>query len=135
MVLTDCHCRCCCCEVRFVDETVLVRRFYEGGGGGVGDGEGFERVKWTGDVDGGLEQFTSPLTEEGLEETPPIPRLCDDGLSRELEIFQHAPEVSRGGLRQDQRLSLNGREATLMRNYVENMALWVSRLVILLLWL
>ncbi|OJJ78075.1 hypothetical protein ASPBRDRAFT_111985 [Aspergillus brasiliensis CBS 101740] len=126
-------------KVRFVDETVIIKRLYE-----VGEPEHNDLLEESRGVNNGpitpigiveyrgLEQYTSPLTHD----TPPTQARYHNGRSSELDLlmrnaFQPSDtdprkELQTGSLVQEQRLSFNGREATLMRNYVENMALWAD---------
>lgn len=125
-------------EVRFVDETVIIKQLYEAEepehNGPTKQSRGINDAPITpvGVVEyHGLEQYTSPLTDD----TPLIQTLCHDGRSSELELLmgnalQHSDRVTGRELQisdlvQEKRLSFNEREAKLMRNYVENMALWV----------
>lgn len=125
-------------EVRFVDETVIIKRLYEveepehNGPTEQSHGVNDAPITPVGVVEYyGPEQYTSPLTDD----TPPIQTLCHDDRSSELELLvgnalkpsdkYYGRELQAGGLVQEQRYSFNEREAKLMRNYVENMALWV----------
>ncbi|GKZ32514.1 hypothetical protein AbraIFM66950_001983 [Aspergillus brasiliensis] len=123
----------------FVDETVIIKRLYE-----VGEPEHDDLIEESRGVNNGpitpigiveyrgLEQYTSPLTDD----TPPTQALYHNGRSSELDLLMRnafqpsdadpGKELQTRNLVQEQRLSLNGREATLMRNYVENMALWAD---------
>ncbi|PYH37599.1 uncharacterized protein BO87DRAFT_450815, partial [Aspergillus neoniger CBS 115656] len=126
-------------EVRFVDETVIIKRLYEveepehNGPTEQSRGVNDAPITPVGVVEyHGLEQYTSPLTDD----TTPMQTLCHDGRSSELELlmgnvlqqFDRDPgkDLQTGNLVREQRLLFNEREAKLMRNYVENMALWAD---------
>lgn len=126
-------------QVRFVDETVIIKRLYEvvesEHDGSTEESRGVNDASVTPTGTGqyqALEQYTPPLTGDN----PPLQTLYHDGHSSGLELlmenaFQHSDrdpgrELQTGSLVQEPRFSFNEREATLMRNYVENMALWVG---------
>lgn len=126
-------------QVRFVDETVIIKRLYEvvesEHDGSTEQSRGVNDAPVTPIGTGqyqALEQYTPPLTGDNH----PLQTLYHNGRSSELGLlmgnaFQHSDrnpgrEVQTDSLVQEPRFSFNEREATLMRNYVENMALWVG---------
>ncbi|KAI2933774.1 transcriptional regulator family: Fungal Specific TF [Aspergillus niger] len=125
--------------LRFVDETVIIKRLYEvvesEHDGSTEQSRGVNDAPVTPIGTGqyqALEQYTPPLTGDNH----PLQTLYHNGRSSELGLlmgnaFQHSDrnpgrEVQTDSLVQEPRFSFNEREATLMRNYVENMALWAD---------